>query len=135
MSSLNKYLWYIDFLHFKRYSRFITGLSYIRYTYGPVIKGFVYNEIATYPSDKFSGEEYKTEDGAIKTSFKSRRNYDLSLLTQEELDTINTVINFLKDKSCRCISELSHQELAWQKTPMKELILYEYAKTLKLENS
>jgi putative zinc finger/helix-turn-helix YgiT family protein len=135
LSSLNKYLWYIDFLHFKRYSRSITGLSYIRYTYGPVIKGFVYNEIATYPSDKFFVEEYETEDGAIKTSFKSRKNYDLLLFTPEELDTINIVINFLKDKNCRTISELSHQELAWQQTPMKELISYEYAKTLKLESS
>lgn len=79
LSFLNKYLWYIDFLYFKCYLWFIIGLSYICYIYGLVIKGFVYNEIVIYLSDKFFGEEYEIEDGVIKISFKSRRNYDLLL--------------------------------------------------------
>jgi len=132
LSSLNKYFWYIDFLHFKRHSYSVTGLSYIKYAFGPVIKGFVFNEIAAYPSNKYYVEEYEMEDGAIQTKFKSKRNYDLTIFTTDELQTIDTVINALKDKTCKSISELSHNEAGWQQTPYSELISYEYAEQLKL---
>ena len=44
-TSLNKYLWYIDFLNFKKYARSITGLTYQRYNYGPIIEDFYYNHL------------------------------------------------------------------------------------------
>ncbi|WP_271628942.1 type II TA system antitoxin MqsA family protein [Caldicellulosiruptor sp. DIB 104C] len=134
LSSLNKFLWYIDFMHFKRCLRSITGLRYIKYAYGPVIEKFAYKEIAAYPSDKYTIEEYETPDGAIQTKIKSKGNYDLSVFTQEELQTINMVIDALKDKTCSAISELSHKEVGWQQTPLRELISYEYAKTVSLDS-
>lgn len=132
LSSLNKILWYIDFLHFKYRLRSVTGLRYIKYTYGPVIENFAYNEIIAYPSDKYTVEQYEMPDGAIQTVIKSTGNYDLSVFDEKELAIIDKVINLLKDKTCREISEMSHKEKGWCETPKKELISYEFAKDIEL---
>lgn len=132
LSSLNKFLWYIDFLHFKYRLRSVTGLRYIKYTYGPVIENFAYNEIIAYPSDKYTVEQYEMPDGAIQTIIKSTGNYDLSVFDEKELAIIDKVINLLKDKTCREISEMSHKEKGWCETPKKELISYEFAKDIEL---
>lgn len=46
-TSLNKFLWYIDFLNFKTNSRSITGLTYQKYIAGHSIQTFI---------DKLGGE-------------------------------------------------------------------------------
>ena len=50
------------------------------------------------------------------TTIVCKLNYDLSELRESEIETIDLVINLLKDKSVTEISELSHQEEGWKKT-------------------
>lgn len=128
-TSLNKYLWFVDLLNFKKNVRSITGLRYIKYTYGPVIEDFKYEDILNYFDDKFYKEEY--ENGSnIQTKIKSKGNYDLSLFKDEEIEVINNVINILKEKKCKEISLLSHKEDGWIKNNDRDLISYEYADNL-----
>ncbi len=130
-TSLNKYLWYIDFQNFKENVRSITGLRYMRYTYGPVIEDKKYEDILNYFDDKFYKEEH--EDGEnIKTKIKSKGNYDLSIFKDEELKVINSVIDTFKTKSSTEISNLSHKEDGWILNKNSELISYDYADTLKI---
>lgn len=129
-TSLNKYLWYIDFLYYKKYVRSITGLRYIKYEFGPVIEEFAYKDVINYKSDKYYVEEYELNDGGIIIKIKSSKNYDLSVFAKEELEVINEVIDKLKNKSCTELSDLSHKEQAWINTPFRELISYDYAADL-----
>lgn len=130
-TSLNKYLWFVDFENFKENVRSITGLRYMRYTYGPIIEDFKYEEILNYFDDKFVKEEYEEGHRTI-TKIKSKGNYDLSIFKEEEVEVINNVISVLKEKSCTEISNLSHEEEAWLKNKDRDLISYDYAESLKL---
>ncbi|MGO1818911.1 MAG: type II TA system antitoxin MqsA family protein [Senegalia sp. (in: firmicutes)] len=130
-TSMNKYLWFIDFENFKENVRSITGLRYMRFTYGPIIEDFKYEEILNFFDDKIVKEEFE-EDCKITTKIKSKKNYDLSIFKKEELEVINNVINKLKEKSCTEISNLSHEEEGWIQNDNRDLISYDFADKLKL---
>ena len=128
-TSLNKYLWYMDFLNYKNTLKSITGLRYIRYTYGPIIEGKNYELILNLDS-KFEKEDREINYN-IRTKIHSKNNYDLSLFSKDEIKVIDEVIELLKDKTATNISDLSHEEIAWIETKDNELISYEYAHDLK----
>jgi putative zinc finger/helix-turn-helix YgiT family protein len=130
-TSLNKYLWYIDFANFKRNVRSITGLRYMKYTYGPIIEDFKYNDILEHFDEKFYKEEIEEGD-KITVRIKSRGNYDLSLFSESEIHVIDEVLSVLKEKKSSEISAMSHREKGWIKNKDKDLISYEYADALKL---
>lgn len=131
-TSLNKYLWYIDFLNFKAHTRSITGLRYMKYKYGPVIEKFAYESILHNFDEKFEKDEYFDGD-SIKTKIISKKNYDMSIFKDEEFKIINMVIDGFKNMKGKDITELSHQEDAWLFGDNRELISYEYADKLKVE--
>lgn len=130
-TSLNKYLWYIDFLYFKKYVRSITGLRYMKYEFGPIIEEFAYKDILNYKSDKYYIEENELNDRTT-VKIKSNQNYDLSIFTEDELEVINKVIDKFKNKNCTELSNLSHEEQGWIDTPLGKLISYDYADNLKI---
>lgn len=130
-TSLNKYLWYIDFANFKKNVRSITGLRYMKYTYGPIIENFKYNDILDCFDEKFYKEEHEDGD-KITIKIKSKENYDLSLFSESELQTIDEVLHILKEKKSSEISAMSHKESGWIKNKEKDLISYEYADDLRL---
>lgn len=133
-TSLNKYLWFIDFQNFKENVRSITGLRYVKQQYGPVIENKGYEEIIDLLDDKFYKEE--TEDiynNSTKTKIKSKENYDMSIFTEEEMDVINSVIKKFKDMSCSKISDESHKESGWIENETNNIISYDYADELKMQ--
>ncbi|MBW9154324.1 type II TA system antitoxin MqsA family protein [Clostridium estertheticum] len=133
-TSLNKYLWFIDFENFKENVRSITGLRYVKQQYGPVIEKKGYEEIINLLDDKFYKEE--TEDNynnSTTTKLKSKKNYDMSIYDQEEMDVIDAVIKRFKDISCSKISDESHKESGWIKNDTDNIISYDYAEELKME--
>lgn len=133
-TSLNKYLWYIDFEAFKELIRSVVGIRYIKYDHGPVIEEFAYKDILNYVSDKFYIEEIESGcDTCVSIKVKSNDNYDLSIFSEEEIDIINRVIDRLNNESCNRISNLSHKEYGWIETNSRELISYDYAEKLKLD--
>ena len=131
-TSLNKYLWYIDFENFKRNVRSITGLTYIRYTYGPIIIDKKYEELIGLPNDQFYKEETEDDRNTI-TQIISTGKYDLSFFKEDELEVINDVISTFKGMRVTQISDLSHRERAWIELPDCEMISYDYAEDLKVE--
>lgn len=128
-TSLNKYLWYIDFVNYKNNLQSITGLRYARFTYGPIIEGKNYGLIL-YLDNKFEKEIKEINYNEI-VKIKSKNNYDLSLFSKDEIKVIDEVIELLKNKTVTKISDLSHEERAWIETKDNELISYEYAHDLK----
>lgn len=130
ITSLNKYLWFIDMLSFNKQSVAITGLTYQHEKFGPTIMEQKYNEISAL-NDKYKRENYEHENGTI-TKIISNKNYDLDKLNDSEIKIINTIIKLLKDKTVTDISEMSHKEDGWKKTKQNEKISFEYAMNLSI---
>lgn len=132
-TSLNKYLWYIDFENFKENIRSLTGLRYVKQKYGPVIEKKGYEEIINLLDEKFYVEE--TEDvynNSTKAKIISKGNYDMSIYSQEEMEVIDAVIHKFKKMSCSEISDKSHKEDGWIENEINHIISYDYAEKLKM---
>ncbi|MFA9397393.1 MAG: type II TA system antitoxin MqsA family protein [Clostridiaceae bacterium] len=132
-TSLNKYLWYIDFQNFKENVRSITGLRYVKQQFGPVIEEKGYETIVNLLDDKFYKDEFEQGYMSTVTKIISKKNYDMSIFSKEEIKTIDGVINKFKDMTCKLISNNSHKEAGWLKNNIDDLISYDYAEDLKIE--
>lgn len=132
ITSINKYLWFIDMLSFYQRSVSITGLTYQNQKFGPTIIEQKYNELSLL-NNKYKREDKESENGTT-TTIVSNKNYDLSVLSELEIKIIDKIIKELKNKSVSDISELSHKEDGWKKTKRFEKISFEYAMNLKLTN-
>lgn len=132
ITSLNKYLWFIDMLSFNQRSIAITGLTYQRQKFGPTIIEKKYNEISLL-DDKYKREDVETDNGII-SKITSNNNFNLSQISPIEKEIIDNIIKLLKDKKVTEISELSHNEDGWKKTNKLDKISFEYAMNLNLIN-
>ena len=130
ITSLNKYLWFIDILSFNQRSVSITGLTYQNQKFGPTIIDKKYDEISLL-DDKFIREDIETENGNT-TKIISNGNYDLDKISDTEKEIIDTIIKILKNKTVTDISELSHREEGWKKTKRLEKISFEYAMNINI---
>ena len=131
LTSLNKYLWFIDMISYNKRAIAITGLMYMHEQFGPVIYNRKYEEISKL-DDKFRREDTEREDGSVISKIISNNNYDVSLFNDKEMEIIDYVIKILKNKSVGEISNLSHEEVGWKKTERFEKISFEYANDLNI---
>ena len=130
ITSLNKYLWYIDMLSFNKRAVAITGLTYQNQKFGPTIVYKKYDELSLL-DDKYTREDIETENGNT-TKIISNNNFNLDKISSSEKEIIDTIIKLLKNKNVTDISEISHREDGWKKTKRFEQISFEYAMNLKL---
>ena len=131
ITSMNKYLWFIDALSFNQRGIAITGITYQKHQYGPTVMDKKYEDILRL-NDKFEKIEYEDENGNFKCDIKSKNNYDLSMLNDSEIDIINTIIKLLKNKKVSEISALSHKQDGWKKTKKYDNISFEHSLNLNL---
>ena len=130
ITSLNKYLWYIDMLSFNKRAVAITGLTYQNQKCGPTIVYKKYDELSLL-DDKYQREDIETENSNT-TKIISNNNFNLDKISSNEKEIIDTIIKLLKNKNVTDISEMSHREDGWKKTKRFEQISFEYAMNLKL---
>ena len=130
ITSLNKYLWYIDMLSFNERTVAITGLTYQNQRFGPTIVYKKYDELSLL-DDKYTREDIETENGNT-TKIISNNNFNFDRISSSEKEIIDTIIRLLKNKNVTDISEMSHREDGWKKTKRFEQISFEYAMNLKL---
>lgn len=130
ITSLNKYLWYIDMLSFNKRAVAITGLTYQNQKFGPTIVYKKYDELSLL-DDKYQREDIETENGNT-TKIISNENFNLDKINDSEKEIKDTIIKLLKNKKVTDISEMSHREDGWKKTKRFEQISFEYAMNLKL---
>ena len=130
ITSLNKYLWYIDMLSFNKRAVAITGLTYQNQKFGPTIVYKKYDELSLL-DDKYQREDIETENGNT-TKIISNENFNLDKISNSEKEIIDTIIKLLKNKKVTDISEMSHREDGWKKTKRLEKISFEYAMNLNI---
>ncbi len=134
-TKLNKLVFYLDFLHFKRHTVSITGSAYRRVQFGPVPadyrgiqrylegQGLVEVIEREYRNGNL-GEEYRPGDIA--------KNYEFQF-NELEKATLEMIRRVFENVTPKEISERSHRELAWHETPEKDFISYKLAHALSLE--
>ena len=130
ITSLNKYLWYIDMLSFNKRAVAITGLTYQNQKFGPTIVYKKYDELSLL-DDKYQREDIETENGNT-TKIISNNNFNLDKKKKNKKEIIDTIIKLLKNKKVTDISEMSHREDGWRKTKKFEQISFEYAMNLNI---
>jgi hypothetical protein len=124
-TKLNKILFYADFVSYGRSGKPITGAEYIKQEFGPTPKRLL-------PVRKQL--ESKKEAAVQRIDFLGKeqqrlvalRDPDLSLFSGEEIALVDQVIEYLKGKSAKEMSELSHNR-AWRVAKMNGSIPYEAA--------
>jgi len=126
VTKLNKYMFYSDFLAFKRIHQSLTGSRYIRLSFGPVPNRYDF---------KYDMNPYiKTEIEEDKVTYHlSEKTFDESIFSPQEKDIIYRVFDRLKGMRSSEVSELSHQENAWTKTTPGNYVSYHHAKDLLID--
>jgi len=121
---LYKILYFCDFDYYEKYEEQLTGALYQRNHYSPTPIEF--GEIIA----QMVGES-KIE--VVKSSFFNHEQTkympmiapDLSVFSGQELNHIDQVIEKLKNKTAKELSELSHKDVPWITTPEGKIIDYE----------
>lgn len=122
---LNKMMFYVDFWHFKKTDISLTGSNYTPLQYGPCPVG--YQDIL----------QEMIEDGEITPigghCFRVNKTPDMSEFSPEKMQSINDIVALAKNDKGKKLFDLSHEEKGFIETPLYEMIPYEYAKDLKIE--
>ena len=122
---LYKLLYFIDFDYYEKYEEQLIGATYIKNHFGPTpveFKKLIFEmekkgEIEVVKSKYFQHEQKK---------YLAVRQADLSkLLSAQELEHINGVLDRLSDMNAAELSEYSHQDVPWIVAEEGRLIDYE----------
>lgn len=119
-----KAVFYIDFLHFKRFGRGVTGMQYACFEYGPIPKD--YDHLLNYLIDK----NVLSKSG--KHDLKSNITFNEKLFSTDELATINHIYSVVQKQGKKYLFDKSHEEEAFKTCGYLETLKYEDAKTLKI---
>lgn len=131
---LLKYLWYTDFLHFKKYTMSMMGLQYNRLPMGPVPTDYeILINLILKKDEAISREYIHFGNGNPGELFLSEEDFEPKYFTQEELKTLERVFEIVSPHNSTSISEESHKEKAWIETPKNEIISYKYADELRYD--
>ena len=125
VTKMNKLLFYIDFINYKRHGYGITGLTYRALQFGPVpdswakiygsLKDLCMNEYV-YPSG---------QSGILLDNISKKDSY---VLSDQELKTVDDVCQLFSKLTAGEISEISHKEKGWiENAPTHSEISYQKA--------
>ncbi len=120
---LYKILYFIDFDYYEKYEEQLIGATYQKNNYGPTPKEFIKIVKQMEGVDLFKVQEKYFE--YPQTKYLPLRNPDLSLITAEEIQLIDQVLNKLSDMNASQISEYSHNDVPWLTTDNGGIIEYE----------
>lgn len=119
-----KAVFYMDFLHFKRFGKGITGMQYSCLAYGPIPKD--YDHLLEFLV------EGKVLSPSGKHNLKSNIKFDESLFSTDELATINFIYGLVEKHGKDYLLNKSHEEDAFTNCSVLGRLNYKDAKTLKI---
>jgi putative zinc finger/helix-turn-helix YgiT family protein len=110
---INKVLFYLDFYHYKVSARSITGMPYRAIKHGPVAA--CYDEVFTFFEADQLIKPVWTNDGrgGAREYFTAKVQFDESVFSSIELESISRVIETFRNTSSWDIVDISHKETGW----------------------
>jgi DNA-binding transcriptional regulator YiaG len=130
-TKLMKLLWYSDFLYFKRQTVSITGVTYVKYPYGPVPKDHDITLAHLQHMNVIEIDESSNDEGWTMMIVKASEPFDSTIFSNDELETMRKVEAYFSEYGSRKISEYAHNEQGWLETEEKQPISYKYAEKLR----
>jgi len=121
-TKLFKLLYYLDFIHFKRFGLSVTGYDYITMPYGPVpsklLAQFEKNEFPEEFKKNFSVEKVTDEDDNYSFQIILKNNKpDLEWFTPNEFSVLEEVAFMCKESPAKDLVEATHfRNTPWDKT-------------------
>jgi len=111
-TKLNKVLYFAEFAHVRRTGQSITGAQYQKLAQGPAPRrllpirdGLIRSGDAELVTETFLGYE--------QHRLVPRKPADVSLLTDDELASVDAVLRDLRHLTAKQVSDLSHAEPGW----------------------
>lgn len=126
MTVLYKLFYFMDFDYYEKHEQQLMGLTYMRNTHGPTPREFK----AVVDSMKESGELIEVKSKYFQheqKKFLPKNEPNLSLLTGQEMEMIDDVLQRYSDKSATTLSAMTHRDTPWLSTAEGENIDYELA--------
>lgn len=119
---LHKMLYFSDMLAFLNEGRPITGVEYLKQKFGPTARHLTAALRELEADGRISVSE-DTHYGYAKKAYIELKPYTRTRLTETEEGMLRDVAQFVRGKSAREISDLSHNA-AWEATAMGDVIPY-----------
>lgn len=125
MTVLYKLLYFSDFDYYEKYEEQLMGLTYIRNHYGPTPREFV-KVVEEMKETGLLSEIRNKHFSHDQRKFLPVAEPDLSILSGQELEMIDSVLARYGDKSATELSSLSHQDTPWACAVENEDLKYEH---------
>lgn len=119
---LHKMLYFADMLAFLNQGRPITGVEYLKQKFGPTAR-YLTVALRELEADRRLSETETTHYGYAKKTYLALRPYVRTRLTADDEAILQDVADFVRGKSAKEISDLSHNA-AWEAAAMGEVIPY-----------
>ena len=130
-TKLMKLLNYSDMIFYKENGISMSGLKYAHLPYGPVPEHFDML-LGKMEADHIAHIEVIYDNGYEKHQVIPECDMPKDILSQEELDVLQTIFVKFKDFGSVDISNYSHNEKGYNDTKQGEIISYSYAKDIQL---
>lgn len=128
--ALMKLLWYADFMHFKKHAVSISGARYASLPYGPALDDWMLCLQAATDTGAVTIESLILSNGNEADLVCVETEPDEHIFSEEELATMREVAKRFGKLSAKKLTDLSHREDAWKRTPTGQPISYEHALSL-----
>lgn len=123
---LNKVLYFAEFAHVRAHGRPITGVEYQKLEHGPAPRRLVpVRRLLVERGDAEVVEQ--TYLGYLQQRLVAKRDAMPGALSDDERVVIDQVLDALRGRSAKDVSELSHDEVGWQMVDVGETIPFEAA--------
>jgi putative zinc finger/helix-turn-helix YgiT family protein len=123
---INKAMFYIDNLNFKRHKKSITGSQYTKLDYGPCPEHYkmLFRQMQEEKVIKVKDNKKHDLEVLIKP--------DLKLFDDQEIETIGEIIKLAKHDGGKSLYDLSHEEKGFKDADYLGFVSYKFAKNLKI---
>jgi transcriptional regulator with XRE-family HTH domain len=123
-SVLNKIFYFIDFDYYEKYEEQLIGATYIKNHFGPTpceLKKIVGEMKIKKEIEEVKSKYFKYE----QKKYLPLRKPNLTILTAQEIEHIDDVLNRLSDKTAREMKNYSHEDIPFKVHKDGEKISYE----------
>lgn len=119
---LHKILYFADMMFFLHEGRPITGVDYMKQKFGPVARHLTVSvaELVAEGALRVEEQEYF---GMYKKNYIPTKEYKANRLSEEEVELLREVSDFVRGKSAKEISEISHNAV-WEAAELGEVLPY-----------
>ena len=119
---LHKILYFSDMFQFLKMGHPITGEQYLKQKFGPVARHLTATVNALVDDGLLRAEEVEYF-GKSKKNYIALKPFDRKHLSKDDLEMLENVCDFVRGKSAKEISEISHNR-AWELAELGEEIPY-----------